>query len=35
MDEEWLPPKELYRLLKQKQAWAEKEQEEPKETWRS
>jgi hypothetical protein len=31
-DEERLPPKELYRLLKQKQAWAEQEQEELKET---
>jgi len=31
-DEERLPPKELCRLLKQKQAWAEQEQEELKET---
>lgn len=31
-DEEKLPPKELFRLLKQKQAWAEQEQEELKET---
>lgn len=31
-DEEKLPPKELFRLLKQKQTWAEQEQEELKET---
>jgi hypothetical protein len=31
-DEEKLPPKELFRLLRQKQAWAEEEQMELKET---
>jgi hypothetical protein len=31
-DEEKLPPKELYRLLKQKEAWAQMEHTELKET---
>jgi hypothetical protein len=34
-DEERLPPKELYRPLKQKQAWVEQKQEELKRPWRS